>query len=96
MYTGIMKHYEFQLVIADPNYTFDAMSADLEAIFTTLEDNPSVQSCDIAATTNFSAHFLIASEVLSIPEIEATLKEILGSRGYHEDHYVLVAPEGAS
>lgn len=88
-----MQHYKFQFLTTNPNYSFDDMSYDAADIFESLQQNPAITSVDMFTSGGEMAALLIASDVLTIKEIEELLVQKFSEAGRDPKNYILLSPE---
>lgn len=90
-----MKYYNFQILTTNPDYTFDQLSYDVGFLFVSLEENPFITSVDIFNDGGNYASLLIASDILTIQELESLLLDQLKGIHGQPENYVLLTPEAA-
>lgn len=88
-----MNHFEFQFFTTNPNYTFDDLNYDVADIFESLIQNPAIASVDIFSRDGEMAALLIATDLLTISEIEALLLDKFSEAGRDPQNYILLTPE---
>lgn len=90
-----MKYFNFQFLTVSPVYSFEDLSYDLADIFVSFEENPFIASVDMVNDGGQKASLLIATEILTVGEIEAMLMEKFHEAGRDPQNYILLTPESA-
>lgn len=90
-----MQYYNFQFLTVDPGYSFDDLSYDVADIFMDFSENPYIGSIDIVSEGGQKVSLLIATDILTIPEIEELLIAKFSENFRDPQNYILLAPESA-